>query len=176
MKNNKNATRQLLGIDRITDCALSTPMGDLAYFIVKPTNIGVLPERSIAERVQALVNEIRTEGEIEMMALNSWESFQSNKNFYRDRIEKEELSAVREMLSRDCEHLDEMQGKLSTAREFYFVVRIPRGEKETDLSQYLSDIEQRITDFGFKVRSAGRQELMRMLSIYYAQNVTSEVL
>lgn len=176
MKNNRNATRQLLGVDRITDCALSTPMGDLAFFIVKPTNIGVLPESSIAECVQALVNVIRTEGDIELMALNSWESFQNNKNFYRDRIEKEDLPAVREMLSRDCEHLDEMQGKLSTAREFYFVVRIPRGEKETDLSQYLSDIEQRITDFGFKVRSAGRQELMRMLSIYYTQNVTSEVL
>ena len=46
MKNNRNATRQLLGVDRITDCALSTPMGDLAFFIVKPTNIGVLPESS----------------------------------------------------------------------------------------------------------------------------------
>lgn len=176
MKNNKNATRQLLGVDRITDYALSTPMGDLAFFIVKPTNIGVLPESSIAEQVQALVNVIRTEGDIEFMALNSWESFQSNKIYYRDRMAQETLPAVREMLERDCEHLDEMQGKLSTAREFYFVVRIPRGEKETYLSQYLSDIEQRITDFGFKARRAGRQELMRMLSIYYAQNVTSEVL
>ena len=176
MKNNRNATRQLLGIDRITDYALSTPMGDLAFFIVKPTNIGVLPESSIAERVQALVNVIRTEGDIELMALNSWESFQSNKIYYRDRMAQETLPAVREMLERDCEHLDEMQGKLSTAREFYFVVRIPRGEKETDLSQYLSDIEQRITDFGYKACCAGRQELMRMFSIYYAQNVTSEVL
>ena len=178
MRTSESSTRKLLGIEKLTEYTLATETGELAFFIIKPTNIGVLPESSITERVQALVNVIRAEGEIEMMALNSWESFQNNKNFYRDRIETEDLPAVRKLLLLDCDHLDEMQGKLSTAREFYFVIRIRRGEKEkeTDLNQALSDVEQQINDFGFKARRAGRDDLKRILSVYYEQNVTSEEL
>ena len=171
----KSSTRQMMGIHYLTDYGMVTDTGTLVFYIIKPTNIGVLPESSITERVQALKNVLRTLGEVEMMALNSWESFQHNKNYYKDRIEAEPLPAVRELLRRDCDHLDEMQGKLSTAREFYIVTRI-REEQDTDLSQHLTSIEQQINDLGFKVRRAGREDLKRILSVYYEQNVTSEVL
>lgn len=173
MRTNRQSTRELMGVDRILDYGLRTAAGDVAFFIVKPTNIGVLPAAGITDRIQGLVKVIRTEGDVELMALNSWESFQQNKNYYRERMEKERLPKVREMLQQDCEHLDEMQGKLSTAREFYLVVHIaPDG----DVDQNLSITEQRISDAGFKCRLAGRDDLKRILSVYYEQNVTNEVL
>ena len=108
MRTNKRSTRELMGIAQILDYGLRTPAGDVAFFIIKPTNIGVLPAASITDRIQGLVKVIRTEGTVELMALNSWESFQQNKNYYRERMEKERLPKVREMLQQDCEHLDEM--------------------------------------------------------------------
>ena len=173
MRTNKRSTRELMGIAQILDYGLRTPAGDVAFFIIKPTNIGVLPAASITDRIQGLVKVIRTEGTVELMALNSWESFQQNKNFYRERMEKERLPAVRDMLEQDCAHLDEMQGRLSTAREFYLVVHI---SQDGDVEQTLSDTEQRINEFGFKSRLAVRDDLKRILSVYYEQNVTSEVL
>ena len=173
MRINKRSTRDLMGIEKILDYGLRTVSGDLAIFIIKPTNIGVLPAASITERIQDMVKVFRTVGTVELMALNSWESFQQNKNFYHERLDKERLPAVRDMLEKDCAHLDEMQGKLSTAREFYMVVHI---SQDGDVEQTLSDTEQRINDFGFKSRLAGRNDLKRMLSVYYEQNVTSEVL
>ena len=165
MRTNKRSTRELMGIAQILDYGLRTPAGDVAFFIIKPTNIGVLPAASITDRIQGLVKVIRTEGTVELMALNSWESFQQNKNYYHERMEKERLPAVRD--------LDEMQGRLSTAREFYLVVHI---SQDGDVEQTLSDTEQRINEFGFKSRLAGRDDLKRILSVYYEQNVTSEVL
>ena len=173
MRTNRQSTRELMGVDRILDYGFRTAAGDVAFFIVKPTNIGVLPAAGITDRIQGLVKVIRTEGDVELMALNSWESFQQNKNYYRERMEKERLPKVREMLQQDCEHLDEMQGKLSTAREFYLVVHIAQ---DGDVDQNLSITEQRISDAGFKCRLAGRDDLKRILSVYYEQNVTSEVL
>ena len=85
MRINKRSTRDLMGIERILDYGLRTVSGDLAFFIIKPTNIGVLPAASITERIQDMVKVFRTVGTIELMALNSWESFQQNKNFYHER-------------------------------------------------------------------------------------------
>lgn len=176
MKNKKqNSTRQMMGIQSVADYGLVTDTGTLVFYIIKPTNIGVLPESSITERVRALMNILRTLGDVEMLALNSWASFQRNKNFYHERVEQEPLVAVRDLLQRDCSHLDEMQNQLSTAREFYLVTRL-RGEIEEDPSQHLADVEQQINDYGFKVRRASREDLKRILSVYYEQNVTSDIL
>ena len=43
----RNATRALMGIDALTGHSIETPMGELVFYIIQPTNIGVLPESSI---------------------------------------------------------------------------------------------------------------------------------
>ena len=50
MRTSESSTRKLLGIEKLTEYTLATETGELAFFIVKPTNIGVLPESSITER------------------------------------------------------------------------------------------------------------------------------
>ena len=38
----EQSTRQLMGIDDITDYGIATRMGELVFFAIKPTNISVL--------------------------------------------------------------------------------------------------------------------------------------
>lgn len=83
------STRQLMGIEEIKDYCIATRMGNLVFFIIKPTNISVLPDSSISARIYALLNVVKGQAEIEMLALNSKESFERNKDFYRERLSQE---------------------------------------------------------------------------------------
>ena len=167
------STQQLMGIDNLKDYCISTHMGDLVFFIIKPTNISVLPDTSITARIYALLNVMKGLAEVEMLALNSKESFEYNKNFYRERMEQEELPAIGKLLAQDSQNLDRIQVLMASSREFYIVVRL-RGEQGTDVFPYLSRIEQSINDNGFTTRRATQQDLKRMLGVYFEQNVTTE--
>ena len=167
------STRQLMGIDGIRDYCIATGMGDLVFFIIKPTNISVLPDSSISARIYALLNVVKGQAEIEMLALNSKESFEQNKSFYRERMDAEALPAIRRLLEKDSKHLDRIQVLMASSREFYIIIRL-RGEKNTDVFPYLSRIEQSISDNGFTTRRADEQDLKRMLGVYFEQNVTTE--
>ena len=171
--NSAQSTRQLMGIDGIKDYCIATRMGDLVFFIIKPTNISVLPDSSISARIYALLNVVKGQAEIEMLALNSKESFERNKNFYRERQDNEELPAIRKLLEQDSKHLDRIQVLMASSREFYIIIRL-RGDKDTDIFPYLSRIEQSINDNGFTTRRAGEQDLKRMLGVYFEHNVTTE--
>ena len=138
-ENAAQSTRQLMGIDGIKDYCIATRMGDLVFFIIKPTNISVLSDSSISARIYALLNVVKGQAEIEMLALNSKESFERNKNFYQERMGSEELPAIRRLLEQDSKHLDRIQVLMASSREFYIIIRL-RSEKETDVFPYLSRI------------------------------------
>lgn len=80
----EQSTRQLMGIDDITDYGIATRMGELVFFAIKPTNISVLPDAGVGARIYALLNVVKGMAEIEMLALNSKESFENNKAFYQN--------------------------------------------------------------------------------------------
>ena len=116
------STRQLMGIEEIKNYCIATRMGNLVFFIIKPTNISVLPDSSISARIYALLNVVKGQAEIEMLALNSKESFERNKDFYRERLSQEELPAVRRLLEQDSKHLDRIQVLMASSRESGCVV------------------------------------------------------
>ena len=169
----EQSTRQLMGIDNITDYSIATRMGDLVFFAVKPTNISVLPDAGVSARIYALLNVVKGQAEIEMLALNSSESFEDNKNFYRRRANEEDLPAIRRLLEQDSTHLDRIQALMASSREFYIIVRL-RSERESEIFSYLSRIEKSIKDNGFTTHRADEQELKKLLGIYFEQNVTTE--
>ena len=169
----EQSTRQLMGIDDFTDYGIATRMGNLAFFAIKPTNISVLPGSGVGARIYALLNVIKGQAEIEMLALNSKESFENNKDFYRQQANLEDLPAIRKLLEQDSAHLDRIQVLMASSREFYILVRL-QGKKESDVFSYLSRIEKSIKDNGFTVRRATEQDLKRMLGVYFEQNVTTE--
>ena len=65
----EQSTRQLMGIDDITDYGIATRMGELVFFAIKPTNISVLPDTGVGARIYALLNVVKGMAEIEMLVL-----------------------------------------------------------------------------------------------------------
>lgn len=169
----RQSTQQLMGIKKITDYCITTDAGDLVFYIVRPSNLGVLPANAIYARIEALKNVLSTQANIELLALNSRESFTQNRAFYHDRLQQETNPEIRRLLEQDRQHLDEMQVEMKLAREFYLVVRLKNEKRETVYS-LLSTIEESLHKSGLPVRRAEREDLKRILALYFEENTTSE--
>jgi len=170
----RQATRQLINTRAITDYSLQTyGHGELVYFIIKPSNISVLSEASVSARIYALMTVLKGMAEIEMCCLNSRENFEDNKRFLRSRVEQEDNPAVRKLLEADLTFLDRIQVQMATAREFLIIIRL-RDEKESEVFPYLNRIEKTLREQGFSVKRAGKEDIKRLLAVYFEQNVTTE--
>ena len=122
----KKSTQQLVGIERVTDSSVLTAGGELTFYLVQPTNLNVLPESGVRTRVTALLNVLKISAEMELLALDSKESYQDNRLYYRRRAEEEGNPAIRTLLAQDRRHLDDML-QLDEA-EFELIRRTRRGE------------------------------------------------
>lgn len=169
----RQTTRQLIGINEITENGLLTDHGELVFFHVEPTNLSVHSPESVGSRIYALMTVLKGMAEIEMLALNSKESFEDNKRHYRQLREQEQLPLIAKLLEMDTTGLDRLQVQMATAREFFIIVRL-RKEKESDVQSYLSRIQKNLEDQGFKTRLADAEERKRMLGVYLEQNATTE--
>ena len=174
-KNNpQQSIRQLMGITEITEYSLKTASSETVFFSIKPCNISILSEESLSGKIYSLMSVLKGVSEIEFLCLNSRESFESNKNFLRSRIAKEENPTVRSLLEQDIQYLDHIQAQTATAREFLLVVRI-RGLKDKEIFSHLNRIEKILTENGFTVRRYAREDIKPLLAVYYEQNVTTEL-
>ena len=165
------STRQLLGIDQITRRSIKTPHGELFFFILRPSNLNVLPESYVRRRITDLLNVLKGTAEVELLALDSKESFQDNRQFYRQRLEAEDMPAIRGLLVQDRQHLDSVQTTMASSREFCFVLR----RRKTDGTMNYAPLEQQFRDCGFVVQCAEGQRLLELLAIYFEQDATHEV-
>lgn len=173
-KRQQTSTRQLIGIREIKDYSLATyEHEELVYFIVKPSNISVLSEASVSARIYALMTVLKGIAEIEMLCLNSRENFEDNKRFLRSRMDQEENTVVRKLLEKDLSFLDRIQVQMATAREFLIMIRL-KDEKEAEVFPYLSRIEKSLKEQGFSVKRADKEDIKRILAVYFEQNVTTE--
>lgn len=176
----KASTRELIGVEDITDYSVRTPHGELVYFIIHPTNISVLSETSVSARIYALMTVLKGIAEIEMLCLNSKENFDENKQYLKNRMQVESNPAIRNLLQQDSSNLDRMQVQMATAREFLIIIRLKNetqkssGDNASDIFPYLSRIEKSLKDQGFTARRADKVDIKRLLGVYYEQNVTTE--
>lgn len=176
----KQSTRELIGIDDLTDYSIKTAYGELVYFIIHPTNISVLSESTVSARIYALMTVLKGIVEIEMLCLNSKENFDENKQYLKRRMDAEPNPVIRKLLQMDSTNLDRMQVQMATAREFLIIIRLNKGEgkeqkdKTSDVFPYLSRIEKSLKDQGFTARRADNADIKRLLGVYYEQNVTTE--
>ena len=168
------STRQLMGIDQFTENGLKVGRSELVYFLIQPDNLSVLSAEGIRGKVVALTDLLRGVESVRLLALDSRESFQSNKDWYRHRMEEETMPALRELLRQDAAHLDAIQTTTASAREFALVFELDRQKEENARSQVVR-LEKSIRDKGFHVRQASQQDLMRLLAVYYQQDVTTDI-
>lgn len=169
----RQATRQLIGVESITEYSLKTASSEVVFFSVKPSNISVLSEENLAAKIYSLMTVLKGLTEIEILCVNSRESFESNKNNLRRISEKEENPAVRKLLEQDAVFLDHIQAQTATAREFLLIVRI-RNLKEKEIFSYLNRIEKTLRENGFSARRYGGEDIKTLLGVYFEQNVTTE--
>ena len=167
------STRQLMGIDLLTDYSVKTPKGELVFFLVRPDNLSVLSGEGIGSRVRALMELLRGTEAVAFRAMDSRESYEQNKIYYQQRAEEEQNPYIRALLIRDKAYLDEIQTMTASAREFAFVYTLDRQNSESVEAQ-LTRMEKDIRDRGFHVRVARSQDLKRLLAVYYQQDVTTE--
>ena len=166
------STRQLMGIQRITPHGVTTAHGELVFFLIRPDNLTVLSEDGIRVRVTALANLLRAESAVELLALDSRESFQRNKEFYQARLEQETVPALRTLLQQDIRHLEAIQSASASSREFLLVMRLE--EKEAADERGLRQLEKALCDHGIHVQLAEAQDVKRLLAVYYQHDVTTD--
>ena len=178
MKKNKQqtqnqSTRQLLGIDGITEYSLKTASNEAVFFSIKPSNISVMSEASLSAKIYSLMSVLKGLTEIEILCVNSRESFEENKNHLKRLSQKEENPAVQKLLDLDMQHLDQIQALTATAREFLLIVRI-RGLKDKEIFSYLNRIEKTLNENGFSARRYDIDDIKTLLAVYFEQNSTTE--
>jgi len=79
-------------VEKITEHSIITPRGEeIVLFLIQPTNVSVLSRESLKARVNALMNVLKGFMEVELLCLNSRESFKHNKWYLAGRIEQEEI-------------------------------------------------------------------------------------
>ena len=162
----RQSTRQLMGIVRVTPHGIVTDSGERVFFLIQPDNLSVLSPEVIRGRVRSLTMLLSTQPSLEILALDSRESFQRNKEYYLRRLEEETEPAVRELLERDMAHLDAIQFSSASSRKFVLV--LPLDEKA-------GADESALRHHGLRVRLAEEQDVKRLLAIYYRQDLTTEV-
>ena len=169
----RQSTRQLMGIGQLTEHGVKVAGGELVFYLVRPDNLSVLSPEGVRERVRALSDLLRASSEVVMVAVDSRESFQHNKDYYRARLETETIPAIRELLRQDMEHLDRIQSGTASSREFALLIRMDT-QAAADPAQ-LAQVEKRIHSHGFRVRLAGEQDIKRILAVYYQQDAFTDV-
>lgn len=164
---------QLLGIKGITEYSLKIVSSEAVFFRIKPSNISVMSEAGLSAKIYSLMSVLKGLTEIEILCVNSRESFESNKNHLRSLSKKEENPAVRRLLEQNAQHLDHIQAMTATAWEFLLIVRI-RGLKDKEIFAYLNRIEKTLNENGFSARRYSGEDIQTLLAVYYEQNVTTE--
>lgn len=168
----RQTTRQLMGVTRLTEHGAVCGRDELLFYLLRPDNLSILSPEGIRGRVRALTGLLQGMASLELLALDSRESFLKNKQYYQRRLEEEPSPALRELLRQDMEHLDARQSSTAASREFALVCRLD--SKAAEDQELPRRLEKQIQDHGFHVCLAGEQDVKRILAVYYQQNVVTE--
>ena len=93
----RQSTRELMGIEQLTEHGMKTARGELVFYLIKPVNLSVMSRDGVQSRVVALTDLLTGVNEMILLAMDSRESFQRNKDYYQKRLAEEELPALREL-------------------------------------------------------------------------------
>lgn len=173
-KKKDNSTRALLGLEGFTNYGIQTAGGELAVFLVQPTNISVLSHANVEIKIRHLLMVFSAHPGLEISCLDSCQRFDDNKRFIKQRLREEENPAVRQVLEQEGGYLESKQIEMSTARQFLFVLRFTKGEKPEQVFQAINLTEKTISEQGFEVRRMDREDLKRVLGLYFGTSMTGE--
>lgn len=175
MANKKNSVQALMGFERFTDYGILTDKAEIAFFSAEPTNISVLSDVNIDNKIHHMMTLLTSVPFLEIMALDSCEYFDSNKAYVKTRLQEEQNEAVRKLLLTDIDFLDGIQIEMSTARQFLFAIRFRR-EKESVIFNRINEVDKAFKDNGFIVRRMDKEDIKRMLALYFGTSISGEMI
>ncbi len=141
---------------------------------MQPTNISVLSHANVEIKIRHLLMVFSAHPGLEISCLDSCQRFDDNKRFIKQRLREEENPAVRQVLEQEGGYLESKQIEMSTARQFLFVLRFTKGEKPEQVFQAINLTEKTISEQGFEVRRMDREDLKRVLGLYFGTSMTGE--
>ena len=172
-KNRRNGVQALIGLERFTTYGVKTDKAEIVFYAVEPTNISVLSSANIEVKVHDLTTVLSMIPDLEIIAMDSAERFDGNKWYVKERLQKEENPAVRELLQADHDFLDEIQLEMSSARRFLFAVRFRR-EKPEQIFGIISQVQKNISEHGFTVKRMNKADIKRMLALYFGTSIMGD--
>ena len=175
MKKKGRSTQELIGIKGFSTYGLATTRGDLIFYLVNPTNISVLSAANIDVKVRHLKAVLQAQPDMEIACLDSCECFDENKQYIKERIQAEENPAVRAVLEKDLDFLDNVQIEMATARQFFFSVRVKNGNDEQTFNQ-VNRVEKIISEQSFEVKRLKKGDIKRLLGIYFGASMNGELM
>lgn len=172
-KRKNNGVQGLIGFERFPRFGVKTVKAEIAFFSVEPTNISVLSAANIDVKIHHLMMLLSTIPDLEILALDSCECFDTNKVYVKKRLQTEQNEDVRKLLQADYDFLDEIQVEMSSARQFMFAVRFRR-EKDEQIFSTLNRVDKAISEHGFTARRMSKPEIKRMLALYFGTSISGE--
>ncbi len=175
MKSNKKgqSVQDLIGIKSFTDYGLNTVHGELIFYAIAPTNISVLSKTNIEVKIRHLMMTLSAVPEMEIVCTDASECFDDNKNYMMERKKAEDNPNVRKIISHDIAFLDRVQSEMATARQFVMTVRI-RNAKPEQVFQTANRVEKIITDQGFDTHRLKKNDIKRLLALYFDASYSGE--
>ena len=175
MANKKNSVQSLIGFERFTKFGILTDRAEIAFFSVEPTNISVLSEVNIDNKIHHMMTLLTSVPFLEILALDSCEYFDSNKAYVKARLQEEQNESIRKLLLADIDFLDGIQIEMSTARQFLFAIRFKR-EKENVIFNRINEVDKAFKDNGFIVRRMDKNDIKRMLALYFGTSISGDMI
>lgn len=174
-KNKGRSVQDLFGIKTFTKNGLQVGRNTFVFFSAAPTNISVLSYENIDLKIQRLMMVLSAIPDIEISCTDAAESFDTNKAYLLDRIEKEDNDKVREILQKDYDFIDNINMESSTARQFMFIIRC-KNSSEEQVSTIANRVEKIITEQNFDIKRLGKPEIKRFLAIYFDASLNGELI
>jgi len=175
IKKKGRSTQDFIGIKGFTRYGLATNRQELVFFLVAPTNISVLSAVNIEIKIRHLMMVLSTVPDIEINCLDSCECFDDNKQYIQKRLAEEKNPNVRDVLKKDFDFLDNIQVEMSTARQFMFIARM-RKDKDEQVLQNINRIEKAISEQSFEVKRLKKNDIKRVLAIYFGASMNGELM
>lgn len=174
-ENKGRSVQELLGIKSFTKNGLQVGKYTLVFFSAAPTNVSVLSYENIDLKIQRLMMILSAVPDIEISCTDAAESFDTNKTYILNRIEKEENEKVRAILKKDYDFVDNINLETSTARQFMFVVRC-KSTSEDQVSTIANRVEKIITEQNFDIKRLEKADIKRALAVYFDASLNGELI
>lgn len=172
-KKERASVQDLLGVKTFTDYGIVTTRGELLFYLITPTNISVLSQTSVENKIRQLMLVLSAIPDLEITCTDSSECFDDNKAYLYSRMEAEHNTTVKKMLKKDFLFLDQIQMEMATARQFMFVARC-RNMKPPQVFERANTIGKVIGEQGFDCHRMTKDEIKRFLALYFDASMLGE--